>query len=722
MTSLLTSVDRRVRIGLLTVGVVLTVILTGVVMLFSSLMEQERVMRDSVREDAIWAAYQLSNESNQLYLAIDAAQHALSRDNLEALLKRFDVLYSRASFLIEGRYAVKFNGDPNVTQTSTATYEAIRAMTPSYDALAQNADVTLDDLDALLPDAANLKALCAQLLLSTNSRMNTMRVESRSAMESTAQALAIGVSLLVIAMIGVVLLLIAQMRYIAKGRHLFEILSRKHAEAAAQAEAGNKAKSVFLATMSHEIRTPLNGIIGMVDILDDTEKDPRKKAQLDVIRQSGDVLLDVISDVLDFSKLEAGEIELDVVDFDLREVLDSVKMIVSPRAQRKKVAITFEAPPLRMRGDKARMRQVLLNLVGNALKFTDEGSVSIRAIATPDQKYIQVNVVDTGIGIPPEAISKLFREFSQVDTSISRRFGGTGLGLAICKRLISSMDGDIGVLSSPGQGSTFWFEIPLIPAVGPVEEPAQKNSAQVTVVGRRVLVVEDNATNRQIAHGLLSSLGLVVEAAHNGAEALTALLEGQFDLVFMDMQMPVLDGLEASRQIRARGCEVPIVGLTANAFISDRDACLAAGMNDFMSKPVSKIKLREMVEKWLPEAQRDDAASTQTIPHADLIDKEQRMLLRHELGDDIFRSIRAGFWGDWQNLLSSLEAALARNDVNEVDKVLHTIKGAASTLGYAQLAKQAQEARAAGEDFLQTLRKAAKDAELEDCEMDKLPC
>ena len=553
-------------IGLIAIGAICTVLMLTVVWLFANLTERQSEIRSSIREDAIWAAYQLSNETTQLQFAIDATFHVPSQDNIKALSTRFDVLYSRASFLVEGRYAVKFDGSETLSALSQRIHAAIMKMTPAYDALLDDLDVTTEELESLLAPAQNLKELSAELLKATNAKINEMRVADRAATESTSHALAYGVAGLVLTMMGAVAILVMQLLHIARGRLALEALSERHAMAAAQAEAGNRAKSAFLATMSHEIRTPLNGIIGMVDLLDEEEKDVRKKGKLGIIRQSGDVLLEVINDVLDFSKLEAGDVELETVDFALGEVMASVQSVVASRAERKGLTLGFDYPAILVRGDKARIRQILLNLVGNAVKFTTAGRVEVDCVPDFAKGTLRFTVSDTGIGIALEARSRLFREFSQVDSSINRRFGGSGLGLAICGRLVTAMGGQIGVESTPGVGSTFWFEIPY--RQGEIEAKAEDVPIMASFGGpHRVLLVEDNAINRHVAIALLAKVGLTVDIAMDGRQAVDAVCRHAYDLVLMDMQMPVMDGLEATRLIRLGGHAAPIVGLTANAFL-----------------------------------------------------------------------------------------------------------------------------------------------------------
>jgi len=425
--------------------------------------------------------------------------------------------------------------------------------------------------------------------------------------------------------------------------------AKKHAEARAQsAQAASRAKTELLAVMSHEIRTPISGVLGFANLLLDTPLNSEQREFAETVQRSGDALLTVLNDVLDYSKMEAGRMTVEQIDMSLLSVFDAVRAILQPAALERGVVMNIEYDarlPQSIKGDPARIHQVLLNLTGNAVKFTDQGSVLIAAERL-DAARIKISVTDSGIGITEEQAATLFQSYVQADASIARRFGGTGLGLAISKTLVELMGGEIGVLSRPGAGSMFWFVLPLkagtpamaaaapahiaAPAVekppaevlgplepaGPVAEAGRIAVAAPDESRPRLLLVEDNFVNQRVALYMLAKLGYQVDAAITGVEALTRLGKTRYQLILMDCQMPEMDGFETTRRIRDPDSpvldhEVPIVAMTANAFPEDRARALASGMNDFLSKPVDQSTLSAAIEKWLGAGGRAPASPAQ---------------------------------------------------------------------------------------------------------------
>jgi len=400
--------------------------------------------------------------------------------------------------------------------------------------------------------------------------------------------------------------------------HLEQLVDERTAslERAKQAaEAGNLAKSAFLANISHEIRTPLNSITGMAFLMRRDGLSPLQAERLDRIDTAGRHLIEIIDAVLDLSKIEAARLQLEQADLRVCGVVENVMSLLQPRAVAKGLEMTAhcEGIPRRLLGDATRLQQALLNFASNAVKFTERGRIAIEVSlveASPDSVLLQFEVRDTGIGIDPGAQPRLFTAFEQADTSTTRKYGGTGLGLAITRKLAELMGGAVGVRSAPGEGSSFWFTARLARAEPLDTVPAPRATPpEVTIsefhAGRRVLVVEDDAANREVALDLLSHAELVCDVAGDGFEALECLATQTYDLILMDVQMPRMDGLEATRRIRSlpRGREVPIVAFTANAFEQDRERCLAAGMSDFIAKPVDAHALYQTVLKWLGTAE-----------------------------------------------------------------------------------------------------------------------
>ncbi len=381
------------------------------------------------------------------------------------------------------------------------------------------------------------------------------------------------------------------------------VLARDEALAAA------KAKSQFLANMSHEIRTPMNGILGMTRLLLDGSLAEGEREHAETILSSTQALLGVINDVLDFSRGESGRMEFEALPFDPARLARDVAKLLGPEAERKK--LHFEvwcAPglPRAVRGDAGRVRQVLLNLAGNAVKFTQAGTVTLKVEWEPAAPAVSFDVVDSGIGMSADAMQRLFTPFFQADASTTRRFGGTGLGLSISRQLAEGMGGSLTVTSVPGVGTTCSFRVPTAAAEAVAAKPPVV-LLPASFRAARVLVVDDNAVNRKVALGLLARLGIQAVTVVDGEEALEALRQGPFDLVLMDCQMPRLDGFSATRGIREGqvgpgNVDVPIVAMTANALEGDRDECLAAGMNDYLAKPIDPEALEAGLRRWLEVA------------------------------------------------------------------------------------------------------------------------
>jgi PAS domain S-box-containing protein len=399
--------------------------------------------------------------------------------------------------------------------------------------------------------------------------------------------------------------------------HLEELIETRTLElsiAKNAAESASRAKSTFLANMSHELRTPMSGVMGMVDMVLRRATDPQQIDWLNKSKRSAQHLLAVINDILDISKIEADCLTLETINFKFGEVLENLLNLLGHKAEEKQLKLLVdlepEMPRMAFLGDPLRLGQILLNLVGNAIKFTDRGSITVRVRRLedkPDNVLLRIEVADTGIGITPEDQQRLFTAFEQADGSMTRKYGGTGLGLAITKRLVQMMSGEIGVESTPGQGSTFWLTVRLgksTDAVLPAPTFTGKSADERLLdeyAGTRILLAEDEPINQEVSRGLLEDAGLVVDLADDGLQALELAKQNTYALILMDMQMPRLNGVEATRAIRALPAyaQIPILAMTANALDEDRQVCLDAGMNDHIGKPVHPDKLYVTLLKWL---------------------------------------------------------------------------------------------------------------------------
>jgi signal transduction histidine kinase/CheY-like chemotaxis protein len=391
--------------------------------------------------------------------------------------------------------------------------------------------------------------------------------------------------------------------------------SRLNAERAEQA---SRVQAQFLANMSHEIRTPLNGILGMADLVLESDLSAIQRKYAQMIHESGIGLLHIINDILDFSKMDAGKLELESIAFNLKSLVETQITLVSEKAKEKQIALTASIDadiPQELTGDPNRIAQIVLNMIGNAIKFTSVGSVELKVSHERDLSngiLLRFSVVDTGIGIPSDVQRKLFQPFTQADGSMARRYGGTGLGLSICKQLAELMHGSVGVESTEGTGSTFWFTCVVRPRDRrSLLDSLENRKTNLSTVGSirtsaMVLVVEDNQVNQALVMAQLKKLGYATQAVSNGKEALEAFSTKNYDLILMDCQMPEMDGFEATIRIRdieiGRGTRTPIIALTANAMREDRTRCLEVGMDEYLTKPIKLDELAKALSRWRPAA------------------------------------------------------------------------------------------------------------------------
>ena len=498
-------------------------------------------------------------------------------------------------------------------------------------------------------------------------------------------------------------------RSIARGE-LLALRARDLEEARAAAESAREAQSRFLANISHELRTPIAGIFGMSELLVDGD-DPKKWSTYSkTIHSTAELLLGLVDNILDLSKIEAGKLTVESVDFSLYRALDGIAELLKPRAREKGLDFVLEKEgnlPDWLVGDSLRLRQVLINLIGNAIKFTSEGQVglSVRARTEDGRIWVRFAVRDTGIGMSEAEQQRIFSAFEQADLSTSRRFGGTGLGLAISKHLVDAQGGEIGVESSPGIGSTFWCRVPYMPSQLPSDERPDgteygPTSAELRLRRYgdcRILLAEDNEVNQLVVRQMLVDLGFRVDCVASGIEALEALDEQRYDLILMDCMMPDLNGFETTREIRRRETgsrHTPIIAMTAHALEEDRDRCLGVGMDDYLSKPFRRESLFGILDRWLKTTEIRVPAAAGPAPSApgaegpSLLDPQQIEALRQIGGGKVDVLARVGeiFLRSARERVEELRQAVEASDARSMRRYAHALKGSAANLGAKDMA------------------------------------
>ncbi|MBD3895634.1 response regulator [Halomonas sp. ML-15] len=652
---------------------------------------RQESLAQSVGGDTAWSAYKLDREAIQLRSQL---ARPTAGDTLEELRLRFELMYSRVNLLRRGELAELLDTIPR----AAALMEAIGKHAAAIDESLYRSDFSLEEGGREALDA-RLEALTSdseELIVAINAHLAETTTREREQLQRLYRLLLGLIVAMSAAAALVVVFLFREARESTAARRATEALSAELEITARRAEAASQAKSEFLATVSHEIRTPLNGVIGMSELLRERALDATSQHYATTIHESGGQLLGLINDLLDFSKVEAGRLELEHTDYDLREVVKRAVALFVPRANAKSLTLRSEVDPrlpVRLYGDPGRVNQVILNLLSNAVKFSASGEVLLDARRCGEE-WLEISVSDSGCGIAEAQREGVFEPFRQGDASTARRFGGSGLGLAICKQLVEAMGGEIDFTSQPGHGSRFWCRLPLLPAPeGRHVREADTQERAAKCLEATLLLVEDNPINQQVAVAMLERLGCRVTVAGSGGEALACCVTQRFDLIFMDVQMPDMDGLAVTRALRQREGwtrHVPIVAMTAGALDGDQARCREAGMNGYLAKPLYREALQAVLESHLSGASGSAAADEKTEPTGWLDDGALHELEKSLSLDDRL-ALMALFQSNMPTRIEELWSAQVAGDGARLEMLAHLIKGEAGSLGLWRLAAAARD-------------------------------